>query len=72
MRVYNCRLAVFRSSLNKLFQDRRIQTIPLTEVTSYLNTTRSLSFTSDEIDAAIDAMTNANQIMAADGNIFLI
>ncbi|KAH0947878.1 hypothetical protein HN011_010065 [Eciton burchellii] len=66
------RLTVFRSSLNKLFQDRRTQTIPLTEVTSYLNTTHSLNFTSDEIDAAIDTMTNANQIMAADGNIFLI
>ncbi|EZA55765.1 DNA replication licensing factor Mcm3 [Ooceraea biroi] len=66
------RLAVFRSSLNKLFQDRRTQTIPLAEVTSYLNTARSLDFTPDEIDAAIDTMTNANQIMAADGNIFLI
>ncbi|XP_020289974.1 DNA replication licensing factor Mcm3 [Pseudomyrmex gracilis] len=66
------RLAIFKSSLNKLFQDRRIQMIPLREVTDYLNTERALNFTSNEIDAAINAMTDANQIMAADDNIFLI
>ncbi|EFN65910.1 Zygotic DNA replication licensing factor mcm3 [Camponotus floridanus] len=66
------RFAIFKSSLHKLFQDRRIQTIPLREVTSYLNTTQSLNFTNDEINAAINTMTEANQIMAAEGNIFLI
>ncbi|XP_072749402.1 DNA replication licensing factor Mcm3 [Anoplolepis gracilipes] len=66
------RLTIFKSSLHKLFQDRRTQTIPLREVTSYLNTTQSLNFTNDEINAAIDVMTEANQIMAAEDNIFLI
>ncbi|KAM0730199.1 DNA replication licensing factor Mcm3 [Formica fusca] len=66
------RLTIFKSSLHKLFQDRRTQTIPLREVTNYLNTTQSLNFTNDEINAAIDTMTDANQIMAAEGNIFLI
>ncbi|XP_012526579.1 DNA replication licensing factor Mcm3 [Monomorium pharaonis] len=66
------RLAVFKSSLNKLFQERRTQNILKTEVVDYLNTTLSLNFTTDEINAAISTMTDANQIMAVEGFIFLI
>ncbi|KYN33679.1 Zygotic DNA replication licensing factor mcm3 [Trachymyrmex septentrionalis] len=66
------RLAVFKSSLNKLFQERRVQNIPKTEVIDHLNTTLSLNFTSDEINAAINTMTDANQIMAVEDLIFLI
>lgn len=70
--ISNFRLAVFKSSLNKLFQERRIQNILKTEVIDHLNTTLSLNFTSDEINAAISTMTDANQIMAVEDHIFLI
>lgn len=66
------RLTVFKSSLNKLFQERRAQNILKIEVIDHLNTTLSLNFTPDEINAAISTMTDANQIMAVEDFIFLI
>ncbi|XP_003704921.1 minichromosome maintenance 3 [Megachile rotundata] len=66
------RLKVFRTLLHKLFQQQRAQSLPLSRVREYVNTQQSQEFTSGEITAAINKMSDANQIMAADDNIFLM
>ncbi|XP_071875597.1 minichromosome maintenance 3 [Bombus fervidus] len=66
------RLKVFRALLHKLFQQQRAQSLSLSAVREYINTQQSQEFTSNEITAAINKMSDANQIMAADDNIFLM
>ncbi|XP_076279014.1 minichromosome maintenance 3 [Lasioglossum baleicum] len=66
------RLKVFRTLLHKLFQQQRAQSLPLSRVREYINSEQSEEFTSGEITAAINKMSDANQIMAADDNIFLM
>ncbi|XP_060826867.1 DNA replication licensing factor Mcm3 [Bombus pascuorum] len=66
------RLKVFRALLHKLFQQQRAQSLSLSTVREYINTQQSQEFTSNEITAAINKMSDANQIMAADDNIFLM
>ncbi|XP_076642875.1 minichromosome maintenance 3 [Halictus rubicundus] len=66
------RLKVFRTLLHKLFQQQRAQSLPLARVREYINSEQSEVFTSGEITAAINKMSDANQIMAADDNIFLM
>lgn len=68
----NFRLKVFRTLLHKLFQQQRAQSLSLSTVREYINTQQSQEFTSSEITAAINKMSDANQIMAADDNIFLM
>lgn len=66
------RLKAFRTLLYKLFQEQRTQSVPLSRVHEYLDAQHSPKFTSSEITAAITKMTDDNQIMSADDNIFLI
>ena len=66
------RLKVFRTLLHKLFQQQRAQLLPLSRVREYINAEQSEEFTPGEITAAINKMSDANQIMAADDNIFLM
>ncbi|XP_076240514.1 minichromosome maintenance 3 isoform X2 [Calliopsis andreniformis] len=66
------RLKVFRTLLHKLFQQQRAQSLSLSRVREYINSEQSQEFTSGEITAAINKMSDANQIMAADDNIFLM
>ncbi|KAK2586706.1 hypothetical protein KPH14_011743 [Odynerus spinipes] len=66
------RLKIFRTLLHKLFQEQRAQALPLPRVRAYLDAQHSPKFTSSEITAAINKMTDDNQIMSADDNIFLI
>ncbi|XP_043803492.1 DNA replication licensing factor Mcm3 [Apis laboriosa] len=66
------RLKVFRTLLYKLFQQQRAQSLPLSRVREYINNQQSQEFTSNEITAAINKMSDANQIMVADDNIFLM
>ncbi|XP_078051147.1 minichromosome maintenance 3 [Augochlora pura] len=66
------RLKVFRTLLHKLFQQQRAQSLTLSRVREYINSEQSEEFTSGEITAAINKMSDANQIMAADDNIFLM
>ena len=55
-----------------VFQEHT-QTVAMTRVTEYVNAAHSdQPFTSEEIDAAVERMTEANQIMVADGMLFLI
>ncbi|XP_043249270.1 DNA replication licensing factor Mcm3 isoform X3 [Colletes gigas] len=66
------RLKVFRTLLHKLFQQERAQSLALSRVREFINSEQSQEFTSGEITAAINKMSDANQIMAADDNIFLM
>lgn len=66
------RLKVFRTLLHKLFQQQRAQSLPLSRVQEYINSEQAQEFSSSEITAAITKMSDANQIMAADDNIFLM
>ncbi|KOX70033.1 DNA replication licensing factor Mcm3 [Melipona quadrifasciata] len=66
------RLKVFRILLYKLFQQQRAQSLSLSRVREYINSQQSQEFISSEITAAINKMSDANQIMAADDNIFLM
>nr|XP_050847841.1 DNA replication licensing factor Mcm3 [Vespula vulgaris] len=66
------RLKIFRSLLHKLFQEQRVQALPLSKVRDYLDAQHTPNFTPSEITAAINKMTDDNQIMSADDNIFLI
>ncbi|XP_017762088.1 PREDICTED: DNA replication licensing factor Mcm3 [Eufriesea mexicana] len=66
------RLKIFRTLLYKLFQQERVQSLSLSRAREYINSQQSQEFTSSEITAAINKMSDANQIMAADDNIFLM
>ena len=66
------RLKVFRTLLHKLFQQQRAQSLTLARVREYINSEQSQEFTTGEITAAINKMSDANQIMAADDNVFLM
>ncbi|XP_017886777.1 DNA replication licensing factor Mcm3 isoform X2 [Ceratina calcarata] len=66
------RFKVFRTLLHKLFQRERAQSLSLSRVREYINSEQTQEFTSSEITAAITKMSDANQIMAADDNIFLM
>lgn len=70
--LYDSRLKVFKTLLHKLFQQQRAQSLSLSRVREYINSEQSHEFTSGEITAAINRMSDANQIMAADDNIFLM
>ncbi|XP_063985319.1 DNA replication licensing factor Mcm3 [Diachasmimorpha longicaudata] len=66
------RFKLFRTSLHKLFQQQRAQALPVEKVKDYLNKEHSPEFSGGEVKAAIHKMTDANQIMLADDQIFLI
>jgi len=67
------RLASFKATLTKLFKEERSQTVALGRLKEFLKTEHpSEPFTNDEIDAAVQKMTDANQIMVADDMLFLI
>uniref|UniRef100_A0A0N7ZDG1 DNA replication licensing factor MCM3 n=1 Tax=Scylla olivacea TaxID=85551 RepID=A0A0N7ZDG1_SCYOL len=67
------RLDAFKSSILKLLKEEHTQTVAMTRVTEYVNAAHpDQPFGSDEIDAAVERMTEANQIMVADGMLFLI
>lgn len=67
------RLDAFKASILKLLKEEHTQTVAMTHVTEYVNTAHAEQpFSNDEIDAAVERMTDANQIMVADGMLFLI
>lgn len=68
------RLNVFKKSLTQLFRESRAQSLPMTRFRDSLAEQHSSDrpFTSGEIKAAFEKMTDANQIMVADDIIFLI
>ncbi|EFA12381.1 DNA replication licensing factor Mcm3 [Tribolium castaneum] len=66
------RLTQFRSSLDRAFRDNRAQSLSLARIRDSVNTDNIAPFSQGEIRAAIDQMTEANQVMLADGIVFLI
>ncbi|XP_057338757.1 DNA replication licensing factor Mcm3 [Microplitis mediator] len=66
------RLQSFQSLLHKLFQQQRSQTLALDKVKEFVNKNHTPEFTAGEIKAALHKMTENNQIMLADDQVFLI
>lgn len=66
------RLFAFKNSLQKFFRESREQSLSLERIHNYVNENNARNFTSGEIQAAVDRMTEDNQIMVADGIVFLI
>lgn len=66
------RLAVFKQNLSQAFREAREQTLALERLTAIINENATEPFTNSEINAAVELMSDANQIMVADGIVFLI
>lgn len=66
------RLAIFRQKLSQAFREVREQTLALERLTAAINEIMDDPFRQGEINAAIEQMQEANQIMVADGMVFLI
>lgn len=66
------RLSVFKQKLNQAFRDVRDQTLAVEALTSAINQSIAEPFSQAEVNAAIELMSDANQIMVADGIVFLI
>lgn len=66
------RLLVFKQKLNQAFRDVREQTLAVEALTGAINLNIAEPFSSAEVNAAIELMSEANQIMVADGIVFLI
>ncbi|XP_050507610.1 DNA replication licensing factor Mcm3 [Diabrotica virgifera virgifera] len=66
------RLTTFKSSLQKAFRESRTQSLSLRRVREFINSDNPTPYTQNEISAAIERMTDDNQVMLADGFVFLI
>lgn len=70
--ITDARLGIFKNGLQRLFRDAREQSLPVSRITASINEKNPEPFTTGEIDAAMHRMTEDNQIMVADGIVFLI
>lgn len=67
------RLKVFKSHVVNIFREKRCQTCSLQILVQYVNDhTPDAQFDGGEVAAAVQIMTDANQIMLSDGIVFLI
>lgn len=66
------RLSSFKTALNRAFQESRTQSLSLVKVTEFVNKDSSSPYSPGEITAAIEKMSDENQVMMADGIIFII
>ncbi|XP_012276713.1 DNA replication licensing factor Mcm3 [Orussus abietinus] len=66
------RLKVFFSTLHKLFKEARTQTLPMARIREHLSSQHDPPFTPSEVSAALNQMMDANKLMLADDNVFLI
>jgi len=64
------RLTEFKAALLGAFSSAHAQTLPLSTVKDSVK--RDKPFNDEEIDSALQVMQDANQIMVADENVFLI
>lgn len=63
----------FKKILSKLFKERHAQSVPLSDFTDYLTSQKLTEpFTPEEVNAALDIMSNANQVMVSNDIVFLI
>lgn len=66
------RFTVFQRNLNQAFRDVREQTLSLDQLVITINGNVDEPFRQSEISAAVERMSDENQIMLADGIVFLI
>ncbi|XP_035210983.1 zygotic DNA replication licensing factor mcm3-like [Stegodyphus dumicola] len=67
------RLKEFRSILSKLFKERHAQSVPMNVLTDFfVEQNLKEPFTPEEINTALEKMTDANQVMVANEIVFLI
>lgn len=66
------RFSSFKTSLQHAFRENRAQSLGLSRIRDFVNTDTAVPYTQGEINAAIEKMTDANQVMLADGIVFLI
>jgi DNA replication licensing factor MCM3 len=67
------RLKIFKNGLQKAFREAREQSMSLDRITAYINKESGDEvFNLGEVNAAVAKMTDDNQIMVADGIVFLI
>ncbi|CAG9761851.1 unnamed protein product [Ceutorhynchus assimilis] len=66
------RLKSFKTALCKAFQENRTQALALVKVKEFVNKNNASPYSQGEIAAAIEKMGDENQVMMADGIIFLI
>lgn len=66
------RLTLFKQKLNQTFRNAREHTLALERLTGAINQGAEEPFGQGEINAAVERMSDANQIMVADGIVFLI
>lgn len=64
------RLAEFKAALSGAFSSAHTQTLLLSTVKDSVR--RDKTFSDEEIDSALQVMQDANHIMVADENVFLI
>lgn len=72
--LFNClRFQAFKSSVVEVFRAERVQSLSLTRVVEFANGLHSdAPFQEGEVAAALERMSEANQLMLADGIVFLI
>jgi DNA replication licensing factor MCM3 len=64
---------MFKNGVQKIFRDTRDASLSVQRIVTYINENSGDSqLTQGEISAALDRMTNDNQIMVADDFVFLI
>lgn len=67
------RLSQFKASLQQMFRQQRSQSLSLPHIQQNINThTTGQHFTPQEVTGALNQMTEENQVMLADGIVFLI
>lgn len=71
--ITETRLDVFKNGLQKIFRESHDSSMPVERIVNYINqNSGDIAFTQGEVEAALDQMTNENQIMVADDIVFLI
>nr|CAH7744892.1 unnamed protein product [Callosobruchus chinensis] len=66
------RLSTFKGSLYRAFRENRSQSLSIPRIRQLVNTDNATPYTQGEMTAAFNRMTDDNQVMVADGNVFLI
>lgn len=66
------RLMAFKSGLQHAFRETRSQSLSLTQIRQIINSNNTSPFTNGEMNAAIEQMTNDNQVMLNNDMVYLI
>ena len=67
------RLETFKSLLQKAFSDAHVQSLSIADATKAVNADKdSVQFSDGDIRAALNAMSDANQLMVSEDRVFLI